>query len=98
MKRRTAIILIVSSGLLGVAIGIVASRFGTTRAESYVLRQDLDLGSTYFFGADPPVKGRVAAGSKVEIEFRHSRADYVAFHTVIDRDVLKKIATPVVEK
>lgn len=98
MKQRTAIISIISSGLLGLILGIGAARFGTSHIETYVLQKDLDLESTYFFGADPPLKGKVSAGSKVEVEFRHSRADYVAFRTVIDRDVLTQIATPVAEK
>jgi hypothetical protein len=98
MKRRTAIILILSSGLMGLIIGVVITRFGVAHKETYVLRKDLDLGTTYFFGANPPLKGKVLAGSKVEVEFRYSRADYVAFCTVVDRDVLTQIAIPVAEK
>jgi hypothetical protein len=94
MKRRTAVILIVLSGLLGLLLGIGVARFGTGHPETYILRKDLDLGSTYFFGADPPAKGKVSAGSKVEVEFRHSRADYLAVRTVVDRDVLIQIAVP----
>jgi hypothetical protein len=98
MKRRTAIILTISSALLGFMIGIAVARFGTSQTETYVLRKDLDLGPTYFFGANPPVTGKVAAGSKVDVEFRHSRADYLVFRTVIDRDELTQIATPVAAK
>ncbi len=98
MRRRTAIILIMLSGLIGLVVGIGVARLGAAQKKTYVLRKDLDLGATYFFGANPPLKGKVLAGSEVEVEFRYSRADYVAFRTVVDRDLLTQIGVPAPKK
>jgi hypothetical protein len=62
--------------VVGVLAGIAISRFGRPQPTTYVLREDLDLGKTYFFNGDPPVRGVIAAGSQLDVEFRYSRAAY----------------------
>ena len=80
----------------GILIGVVATVAVRSRAEHRkvqdVLTTDLDLGKSYFFSAPSPLNGIVRQGSIVEVEWRYSNADYVAFRTVIDHAMLQRSA------
>ena len=90
--RIAALVWFAGGVVLGILLGIAASRFGRGKAESYVLKQDLDLAQTYFFQPKPsPAAGIIKAGSKLDVVFRYSNADYVEIRTVIDRETLRRM-------
>jgi len=94
------LIIVFAIGLLaGVGLGIVLAQTVRFKPTPYVLKQDLDLSKVFFFDDKrPPVKGVIAAGSRFDVEFRYSSADYIAFRTVVDRETLMKMSSPVIER
>lgn len=70
--------------------------------ELYELTRDLRPEEVYFFQPDDankavhfPMMGYLKSGTRFEIDWRYSRARYLIFRTVVDKEVIEQYARPV---
>jgi hypothetical protein len=91
-RRRLALAVIIGFLLGATSIAAIITILPRRRIQYYAVTKDIDLDKTYFFRSDtiPPLRGIIRKGSVLEVEGRHSIADYIVLRTVINHSEVQQ--------